>query len=253
MARASNADIVVFDLGSDFLGFLKSADFNWDMTLVACAGIDDRYEPMLETKRAFTFSAQMNRKANDAGACMTAKSVATLSLGGTSRLGSWESYDIGYQNANSRSDAGGDTLATVQLHRPTSISGSLTMMVDQATATEITSYITAGTSVAVTWSEIDAVGTTTIATFIKSIKKSWPESGLIMLTVTVEGGTISSGGGGLFATGATGTGAVNFTASDGADPIEGTAVILSGRRNVARDGRTSESYEFHANSIAVTV
>jgi hypothetical protein len=252
MPRATNADIAVFNLGSDLLAYLKSADFGWDMTLVACAGIANRFEPMLETKRAFTFSAQMNRKANDAGACMTAKSVTTLSLGGTSRLASWESYDIGYQNANSRSDAGGDTLAQVQLHRPTSVSGSMTMMVDQATATLLTDYITAGTSVAVTWSEIDAVGTTTIATFIKSIKKSWPESGIIMLTVSVEGGTISSGGGGLFATGATGTGEVNFSASDGADPIEGTAVILSGRRTVARDGRTSEAYEFHTNSIAVS-
>lgn len=252
MSRASNADIAVFDLNSgDYLNYLKSANFDWDITLVACSGIAARYDDAVETKRAFTFSAEMNRMASSSAACQTAKQVTTLSFGGTSYLASWESVDISYSNANSRSDAGGDALAQVQLHRPTTVSGSITLMVDQTTATWLTTLIDSGNAVDATFSVVDGAGTFTVATFLKKVTKQWPESGIIMVTLAFEMGTVSSGGGGLFATGCTGTGAVAFGASDGADPIEGTSVILNGRLRIARDNRTTESYDFHVNSIAV--
>lgn len=253
MARNANADITVFNMGAtDYLAWLKSANFDWDITLEACAGIAERYEPAVETKRALTFSASMNRKATSGASCQTAKTVTTLSLGGTSYLASWESLDISVTNNHSRSDAGGDYLATMQLHRPTNISGSITIMTDSGTATLISSLISSGTAVAATFSFIDGVGTFTAATYFKKVTKQWQEAGLIMLTIQFEKGTISSGGGGLFATASTGTGAIAYTATDGSENIQGNAVILSARLRAQRDGRTTEDYEFHCNSVAAS-
>lgn len=255
MARASNADIAIFglDLGAgnvDYLAWLKSSNFDWDITLEECSGIATRHPAMVETKRALTFSAEMNRRASSGGACMTAKGVTTLTFDGTDYLASFVSVDSSYTNANSRSDGAADTLATVQLHRPTVVSGTIELMVDQATATWLTTLIDAGESVAATFVLTDAVGTETYATYLNKVGKSWPESGLIMQTLGFSGGTVSGAGGGLYAVGLTGSGEVDFLASDGADNVSGTAVILSASKKVARDGRTTESYSFHVNAVA---
>lgn len=254
MARATNTDIAVFNIGAtDYLGWLVSADFNWDVTLESCEPINARYETVaVETKRALTFSAQMKRRVNAGAACQTNKTVTTLTIGGVSFANDWESIRLGYQNANSRSDGGGADLAQVQLHKPTSFSGTVNLMVNTGTATWMETLANSATAVAATLTVTDGVGTWTVSSYIRSVRKTWPEGGLIMVEVTLEKGEITSGGGGLFATGATGTGAIAFAADDGVDAIEGTAVILSGELQITRDQRSSESYQFHVNSVAAS-
>lgn len=254
MARATNADIVVFGIGAtDYLPWLVSADFNWDVTLESCEGINERYQRVaVETKRTLTFSANMKRRVNAAGACQTNKTVTTLTIGGVSFLSDWESIRIGYQNANSRSDGGGAYLAQVQLHKPTTVSVTINLMANQTTATWLETLADSATATQATVSYIDAVGTVTVSSYIRTVRKSWPEGGICMVEITLEMGEITSGGGGLFATGATGTGAITFTASDGGDAIEGTAVILSGELQITRDQRSSESYQFHVNTVTAS-
>lgn len=253
MARASANNVSIFSIGGDLIAYLISTDMQVEVMTAMCGAGNARYETSLETKRMFTWSASLKRKANAAGVCQTNKTVIALDLAGDSYLGRWTSIDISYSNSNSRSDGGDDDLAQVQLHRPTTISGSITFLVDVGTSTLLTELTDAAFNPQVTFSFQDGAGTVTIATTLKNVRCGTPESGLVECTASFENGVPSAGGGGLFATGLTGTGAVAYAVNNGADNLAGNAVILSGRMAVQRDGRTEETYEFHCNSIGVPV
>jgi hypothetical protein len=251
MARLATLNVSAYTLGgTDFLGDLISADFNLDIALASCKGITSRHNKNVETKRTLTFSAEHKRRVAAAD-CETMLTLSTLTFNCGSVKANVKSGSFKYSNKTARADAGGDQLAQVVL-TGTDTEGSLELYVNVGDASTLLGATALGGSITTSITITDGVGTVTQAIKLKNVKKHWEQEGVVMITAGFQGnGTPSSAGGGMFATGLTGTGTVVYVVND-LENLTGNAVILSGEIKFQTEGVTTESYSFHCNTVAAS-